>query len=74
MLKKSQPQFRYSVFYAEWVSTKDPRYPLQRALRDRSESFKTKKEAIDFYKIFKDDKNIRNWAIYDTVTNKKVTI
>ena len=66
--------FRYTVFYAEWVSTHDPRYPLQRALKNRSESFKTKKEAIDFYKMFKDDKNIRNWAIYDTVTNKKVTI
>jgi len=74
MLKKSKSQFRYSVFYTEWVSTNDPRYPLQCVLKDRSESFKTKKDAVDFYKMFKDDKNIRNWAIYDTVTNKKITI
>lgn len=74
MAKTNKPQFRYAVFYAEWVSANDPLYPLQRALRNRSESFKTKKEAINFYKMFKDDKDIRDWAIYDTVTNKKITI
>ena len=74
MAKTNKPQFRYAVFYAEWVSANDPLYPLQRALRNRSESFKTKTEAIEFYNMFKNDKSIRDWSIYDIVTNKKIEL
>lgn len=63
---------RYKVVFHEWVSTKDPERPLQRKLVIQTEHFKTKKEAVEFRDLFKDDKSISNLFIFDTASGKQI--
>ena len=67
MAKTNKPQFRYELHYSEHLFKNS-----DNVLLNRTEYFKSKKRAIAFYNMFKNDKTVEDWYIFDTKTNKKI--
>lgn len=61
---------RYKLTWTEWVSTHNPKYPLQKEIKSSETSFKTRTQAEEFFEEFKD--TVKEMKLIDTVTGKVI--